>query len=88
MVTRRKRQSHETQEDVVPLKAIREQLGLTQAQFAVAIGIDTSTVSRCERGIAEPNLTVLQMKKLCRLIGSSLEDLPDYLGRSPLNNTK
>ena len=23
------------------------------------------------------------MKKLCRLIGTSLEDLPDYLGRSP-----
>ncbi|MUL39483.1 helix-turn-helix domain-containing protein [Gloeocapsopsis dulcis] len=84
MVTRRKRQPHE--EDVVPLRAIREQLGLTQAQFAVAVGIDPSTVSRCERGIAEPNLTVLQTKRLCKLIGKSLDELPDYLGRSPNSN--
>lgn len=85
MVNKRKRQP-QPQEDIVPLRAIREQLGLTQAQFAVAIGIDPSTVSRCERGIAEPNLTVLQTKRLCNLIGKSLDDLPDYLGRSPNNN--
>ncbi|MBW4572178.1 MAG: helix-turn-helix domain-containing protein [Tolypothrix carrinoi HA7290-LM1] len=55
---------------------------MTQAEFAVTIGIDPSTVSRCERGIAEPTFTVLQMKKLCKLTGKDVLDFPDHLGKS------
>ncbi|MEG3838913.1 helix-turn-helix transcriptional regulator [Microcoleus sp. herbarium14] len=65
----------------VPLKAIREELDMTQAQFAVALGIDTSTVSRCERGLSEIALTLLQVKRLCRLTGKTLDQLPDYLSQ-------
>lgn len=83
MVRKRKSQSKQAEEDVVPLKAIREELNLTQAQFAVAIGVDPSTISRCERGLAEPNLTVLQIKRLCKLSKKSLDKLPDYLGKFP-----
>jgi len=67
----------------VPLKVLREELDMTQAEFAVTIGIDPSTVSRCERGIAEPTFTMLQIKKLCSLVGKSVDQLPDYLGRKP-----
>jgi transcriptional regulator with XRE-family HTH domain len=63
------------------LKAIREELDMTQAQFAVALGIDTSTVSRCERGLSEIALTLWQVKRLCKLTGKTLDQLPDYLGR-------
>lgn len=83
MVKKRKRQSHNSAEVVVPLKAIREQLGMTQAEFAVAIGIDPSTVSRCERGMSEPSLTILQTKRLCKLVEKGLDELPDYLGKHP-----
>lgn len=83
MVRKRKSQSRQAEEDIVPLKTIREELNLTQAQFAVAIGVDPSTISRCERGLAEPNLTVLQIKRLCKLSKKSLDKLPDYLGKLP-----
>ncbi len=83
-MVRKKKLRVESKGDDVPLRVMREQLGLTQLQLAVAIGTDPSSISRWERGAVEPNLTVLQLKKLCRLIGVSvLEELPDYLGRSP-----
>lgn len=41
----------------------REQLGLNQASFARAIGVDQSTVSRFENGTTTPNKTAV---KLCR----------------------
>lgn len=64
-----------------PLKAIREELGMTQAQFAVALDIDTSTVSRCERSLSEIALTLWQVKRLCKLTGRTLDQLPDRLVR-------
>ena len=83
MVRKRKSQGNQEKESFVPLKVIREELDMTQTQLAVAIGIDPSTVSRCERGLAEPALTILQLKRLCTLTKKSLESLPDYLGRTP-----
>lgn len=82
----KKRKSQPEQEPMfVPLKAIREELDMTQAQFAVALGIDTSTVSRCERGLSEIALTLWQVKCLCRLTGKTLDQLPDYLGQENLS---
>jgi transcriptional regulator with XRE-family HTH domain len=79
-MARKKRQSS-NQEEIVPLKVLREQLDLSQLEFAVALGVDPGTVSRCERGLSELTLTLFQVKLLCRLTGKSLEDLPDYLGK-------
>jgi transcriptional regulator with XRE-family HTH domain len=81
MVKRRKKQP--LPENAVELKKIRELLDLSQTQFAAAIGVDASTVSRCERGLSEISLTVLQMKRLCKLTGRTLDELPDYLGKVP-----
>jgi len=36
----------------IDIRAIRSQLGLTQAQLAEAVGVDQSTVSNWERGAA------------------------------------
>ena len=65
----------------MPLKAIREELDMTQAQFAIALGVDASTISRCERGLSEIVLTLWQVKRLCKLTGKTLDQLPDYLGQ-------
>lgn len=68
----------------MPLKAIREELDMTQVEFAVALGVDPSTVSRCERGLSEIALTLWQVKRLCKLTGKTLDELPDCLGKREL----
>lgn len=62
-----------------PLKEMREAVGLSQQELATRMNIAVSTISRWERGIAEPTMTVAQMKAFCRAIGKTLEDLPDSL---------
>lgn len=71
------------------LKKIRDALGLSQLQLAVAIGVDPMTVSRCERGLFEISFTALQWKKFiplweqyCLVTGKDPAHLPDYLGQS------
>jgi len=81
MTRKRKSQPSQSREGQLPLKAIREHLQLTQVEFAVALGVDPSTISRCERGLSEIEFTLLQVKRLCKLTGKSLDELPDYLGR-------
>lgn len=82
MIKKRKNQpqSEKKEDKMAAIRLIREELGMTQAQFAVALGIDTSTVSRAERGMSEPSFTILQIKKLCQMTGKSAQELPDYLG--------
>jgi transcriptional regulator with XRE-family HTH domain len=42
-----------------PIRAYREQKGLTQAQLAKALGVHKSTVERWERGISRVPASVL-----------------------------
>jgi transcriptional regulator with XRE-family HTH domain len=69
------------------LKQLRKQVGLTQVELAKRIPnktgdgtIEQSSISHWERGLKQPELTVLQMKALCRALKVSLEELPDYFG--------
>ena len=71
----------------MPLKILRSKTGLSQAKLAAALGVDPATISRCERGLSEPVLTVAQLKKLAILAGiSAVTDLPDHLGQPEQNN--
>ena len=70
-------------EEGIFLKALRKGLKMTQAQLAVALDVDPSTIGRCERGMSEIALTIRQTKKLCQLAGKTLDDLPGYLGKPP-----
>jgi transcriptional regulator with XRE-family HTH domain len=56
------------------IAAQRRALGLTQAQLAERIGVDTETVSRFERGKHLPSLTTLE-----RLAGVLLCTMADLL---------
>lgn len=63
-----------------PLKKLREELGLSQEEFARQIGTSARTISRWEAGDSIPTFTIAQMKSLDRLLranGKTLEDLPD-----------
>ena len=72
----------------MPLKEIREEIDLNQAQLAVALGVSTSKISSAERGLSEPVFTIKQVKKLCKLANKSLDDMPDHLGKDYLENLR
>jgi len=55
------------------IKATREALGLSQGAFAQALGVDTATVSRWERGLVLPHWE--NMKRVIVVLDSSLEAL-------------
>jgi DNA-binding XRE family transcriptional regulator len=67
--------------NVPTLKQVRERLGMTQEQFADALGLSRNTINRYERGIHQRiALSVGQIKRLVELMkqaGLSIEDLPD-----------
>lgn len=66
-----------------PLKKLRDEFGMSQEEFARAIGTSGRTVSRWEAGDNIPTFTIAQMKALDRLLRSrakTLDDLPDDFG--------
>ena len=65
-----------------PIKKFREAAGLSQEALARLMDVSVSAISRWERGLAEPTMTVAQMKAFCRAIRKTLEELPNSL-RSP-----
>jgi transcriptional regulator with XRE-family HTH domain len=77
---KRNKSSSSSEENESPLKKLREEAGLSQQELASSIGVGVTTVSRWERGVSEAMLTVPQMKALCKLLGKSIEELPDEFG--------
>lgn len=66
-----------------PLKILREELGMSQESFGQAIGAARRTIVRWENGESIPAFTIVQVKKLVKLLkshGKNIEDLPDSLG--------
>ena len=75
------------EDSLSPLKGLRIQAGLTQAELARQIPDKSGTkpisqraVSAWERGEYQPELTIPQMKALCRALGVTLNELPDDCG--------
>ncbi|MEG4167210.1 MULTISPECIES: helix-turn-helix domain-containing protein [unclassified Microcoleus] len=78
---KRKRQT--SSEDESPLKMLRDQLDLSQEQFARLIGVSSKSVSNWERGVTPASLGIAQIKALDRLLrskGLSIQGLPDSFG--------
>ena len=55
------------------IRAFREAKGLSQMELAEALGLDQTTISAWERGIAEP--TIFNLRRLADLLGVSPGDL-------------
>lgn len=65
-----------------PLKQIRQALGMTQREFAKALGTYQKTIVRWENGETKPMFTISQVKALQRemaKVGLDFEDLPDEI---------
>ncbi len=68
-----------------PLKKLREEMGMSQEEFAHRIGTSARTISRWETGESVPPFTIAQMKALDALLleyGKALKDLPDRFAAS------
>lgn len=60
-----------------PLVTMRLARGLTQKEFADALGKTEQAIRQWEHGKSEPRLTLAETKTFCRLLGVTLESLPD-----------
>jgi DNA-binding XRE family transcriptional regulator len=67
--------------NVPTLKQVRDRLGMTQEQFANALGLSRNTIGDYERGKHRKlQLSMAQMKKLFELMeqaGLSIKELPE-----------
>lgn len=69
----------------LPVKQLRQLLGMSQLQFANLLGVYPSTVSRWEQGKSSPQFSPGAFKRLLQALephGITLNDLPDDLGQA------
>ncbi len=77
--------THNYKENNLNLETIRKKLGMTQEEFADAIGFSRRSMVRYENGHREPTFSIVQMKNFLRLVrqaGFELDDLPNILSGS------
>jgi putative transcriptional regulator len=81
------RKTQENDQGVSPLKQLRIKAGLTQVELARLIPDKTRTktltqqiVSAWEKGKYEPELTIRQIRALCRALGVTFDELPEDFG--------
>ncbi|NEO97989.1 MAG: helix-turn-helix transcriptional regulator [Symploca sp. SIO2E9] len=75
----KKQSSQQPQENVSPLRKLREQANLTQEQLSVRLDVSTSTLRRWENGNIEPAMTHEQWIIFCEEVGVPFEELPNKL---------
>ena len=55
------------------LKNLRSGMGMTQKQLAEAVSVNQRTISAWEKGICEPDFTLLA--KLCEIFGETFDGI-------------
>ncbi|WP_055075020.1 helix-turn-helix transcriptional regulator [Pseudanabaena sp. 'Roaring Creek'] len=65
------------------LSMLRRFKDLTQEQLAIQIGVSPRTISRWETGKEQPKLSPEQFKKLGKVLGVSLEEMPEHFYPQP-----
>ena len=66
---------------------LRNEIGLSQAQLAVLIGVTTNTIQNWERGKSGVE-QIVRFLKLCEILGCELEDLIEYVPSSDADKPK
>jgi DNA-binding XRE family transcriptional regulator len=70
---------------VSPLAMLRKIRGdITQDELGQEIGVSGQTVGRWERGDVEPSLKPWQVKKLCKFLNITIDELPDSFAPQPI----
>lgn len=58
---------------MMTIKQYREDKGMTQAEFAAALGVHQNNVSRWERGVITPSVETL--RKMAEVFGCRMDDI-------------
>jgi putative transcriptional regulator len=92
MMVRKKR--NQDLENMPALQRLMDEAGLTQTALAKLIPDKTgrktlsqASISRWLSGDDEPELTIIQVKALCRALGKSLDELPECFGPPKQNGS-
>lgn len=73
--------------EVSPLAMLRKIRGnITQEELGDVIGVTGNTVARWERGEVQPRLAPFQVKKLCKFLNITIDELPDSFAPQPINH--
>jgi transcriptional regulator with XRE-family HTH domain len=78
--------SDQADEQITPM-GLRERVGLTQLQVAVALGKTPGTISNWERRAKTPELTLAEVQQLAELYECSVSDLVQAFGPAPVKIT-
>ena len=63
---------------VTRIAKLRDAKGLTQAELAIAIGVDTSTIRNLERNRSGIG-AILRVVNLCQVLDCDAQDLIEYI---------
>jgi putative transcriptional regulator len=75
--------------EISPLAMLRRIRGnVTQDELGDVIGVTGNTISRWELGTVKPKLEPWQVKKLCKFLEISIDQLPDNFGPQPIHAYK
>jgi DNA-binding XRE family transcriptional regulator len=76
------------EKEVSPLAMLRKIRGdITQRELAEALDVSETTVRNWEAGRAKPSLSITQTKKLCKILGLPLDQIPDNFGPQPIHES-
>jgi putative transcriptional regulator len=62
------------------LMRLRNLRRMNQTELGKELGVSTTTIMKWETGRAVPRLTVRQVKTLVKVLGITLDELPDDFG--------
>ena len=68
------------------LMRLRNLRRVSQTELAKALGVTRTTVMRWETGRVQPSLTIRQVKTLVKVLGVTLDELPDDFGPQPIES--
>ncbi len=73
--------------ELIPIVKLRQELGLTQQEFASALGITVSSLHKWETGkVASPRLTLRQVLRLLEMTQRPLAELVEIFEQRPVGN--
>jgi DNA-binding XRE family transcriptional regulator len=76
----------EYESPLMRLRRLRTLRRMTQQDLADSLGVSTQTISNWETGQTKPKLTLADWRKLAKVLGVSMDELPNDFGPQPIHD--